>query len=143
MLDGKWTLGRRCFLGLAAMPLVGVLAGCGGTADERERDAAAAVQRFETALNSKDARALCEELAPGTRSELVDAQQRPCVEAITDQDLPPAGETRAIDVYGRQARVVAEGDTLFLSQFGAGWKVVAAGCRPEPGRPYQCAVKGG
>ncbi|MGW7051046.1 hypothetical protein [Streptomyces sp. NPDC054887] len=125
------------------MSLVGALAGCGGSADEREDRAAIAVQRFEDALSSDDARALCAALAPGTRSELEDSQERPCVEVITDQDLPEAGERRSIDVYGRQARVVAEGDTLFLSQFGAGWKVVAAGCRPEAGRPYQCTVKGG
>ncbi len=86
---------------------------------------------------------MCEALAPGTRSELEDSQERPCLEVITDQDLPEAGEPRSIDVYGRQARVVAEGDTLFLSQFGTGWKVVAAGCLPEPGQPYQCTVKGG
>ncbi|MFE5620542.1 hypothetical protein ACFQ8S_00475 [Streptomyces virginiae] len=32
------------------------------------------------------------------------------------------------DVYGRQAMVRLSGDTLFLPQFGKGWKVVAAGC---------------
>ena len=32
---------------------------------------------------------------------------------------------------------------LFLSQFPDGWKVVAAGCIPQPGRPYQCTVEGG
>ncbi|MDK0523889.1 hypothetical protein [Streptomyces sp. ML-6] len=58
--------------------------------------------------------------------------------------MPPAGgPARTVDVYGRQARVVLTSDTLFLSQFADGWKVVAAGCRPLTGRPYQCSVKGG
>jgi hypothetical protein len=48
-----------------------------------------------------------------------------------------------VDVYGRQARAVLASDTLFLSQFSDGWKIVAAGCEPRPGRPYQCSVKGG
>jgi hypothetical protein len=39
--------------------------------------------------------------------------------------------------------VVLERDTVFLSRFPTGWKVTAAGCVPRPGRPYQCAVKGG
>ncbi|GHE27624.1 DUF6766 family protein [Streptomyces hydrogenans] len=30
------------------------------------------------------------------------------------------------------------GDALFLSQFDAGWKVVAAGCTPRPDMPFDC-----
>lgn len=43
MLGVRLPLGRRWPLGLAAMSLVGALAGCGGTADERESDAATVV----------------------------------------------------------------------------------------------------
>ncbi|WP_189111633.1 hypothetical protein [Streptomyces camponoticapitis] len=48
-----------------------------------------------------------------------------------------------MDVFGRQARAVLVSDTLFLSQFPDGWKVVPAGCEPHPGHPYRCSVKGG
>ncbi|MFE5491394.1 hypothetical protein ACFQ7Z_15815 [Streptomyces virginiae] len=47
------------------------------------------------------------------------------------------------DVYGWQAMVRLSGDTLFLSQFGKGRKVVAAGCTPRPDLPFDCQVKGG
>ncbi|QES47254.1 hypothetical protein DEJ50_04825 [Streptomyces venezuelae] len=49
---------------------------------------------------------------------------------------------REAEAYGRQAIVRMAGDTLFLSLFTAGWKVVAAGCTPRPGRPYDCLIKG-
>ncbi|MGW0551933.1 hypothetical protein [Streptomyces altiplanensis] len=48
-----------------------------------------------------------------------------------------------MDVYGHQARVVLDADTLFLPAFRDGWKVVAAGCLARPGFPYPCDLKGG
>ncbi|MEW2587149.1 hypothetical protein [Streptomyces virginiae] len=47
------------------------------------------------------------------------------------------------EVYGRQAMVRLSGHTLFLSQCGKGWKVVAAGCTPRPDRPFDCQVERG
>ncbi|MBT2487995.1 hypothetical protein J7E96_05490 [Streptomyces sp. ISL-96] len=66
-------------------------------------------------------------------------------QALLGLELPSAGELRRVDVYRRQARVVLDSDTLFLSSFPDGWKVVAAGCEPqsEPELPYRCDVKGG
>ncbi|MFE6132254.1 hypothetical protein ACFQ6Q_28960 [Streptomyces sp. NPDC056437] len=128
--------------GVCAVALVGVLAGC-GSVDEREAAIRSAVEQFDAAAAAKDGASLCAALAPGTRSELEDSEQQPCAEAVAGLRLPAAGAVSGVDVYGQEARVVAAGDTLFLSRFAGGWKVVAAGCRPELGRPYQCAVKGG
>ncbi|MEV7142815.1 hypothetical protein [Streptomyces tauricus] len=122
--------------------LVPVLAAC-GTVDGRAADASAAAASFERVLGERDSAALCAALAPGTRGEVEDAEKKPCVEVIGAQDLPAGGTVREVNVYGRQARAVLASDTLFLSQFPDGWKVVAAGCRPRTGQPYQCSVKGG
>lgn len=118
------------------------LAACGGTAERSAKvsDAAAA---FEKALSGGDRAALCAALAPETRGGVEDAEKKACVDAIGAQGLPAGGPIRDVDVWGRQARAILASDTLFLSQFPDGWKIVAAGCRPRPGQPYQCSVKGG
>ncbi|KUF16373.1 hypothetical protein AT728_11135 [Streptomyces silvensis] len=123
-------------------PLVLALTGCGG-AGERGAEASAAAAAFEQVLADRDRTALCAALAPETRGEVENSEKKPCVDAIGAQDIPAGGAVRSVDVYGRQARAVLASDTLFLSQFPDGWKVVAAGCQPRPDRPYQCTVKGG
>ncbi|WP_406004921.1 hypothetical protein OG440_01165 [Streptomyces sp. NBC_00637] len=133
--------GRRITRGLSLCALVLALAACGGTS-EREVAASAAATAFETALSGGDRAALCAALAPGTRSEVEDAAKKPCADTIGAQDLPAGGKVRSVDVHGRQARAVLASDTLFLSQFRDGWKIIAAGCRPRPGLPYKCSVKG-
>ncbi|WKX68931.1 hypothetical protein [Streptomyces sp. XD-27] len=126
---------------LAALVLVGG-AGC-ATLGERRSAARAAALGFERALLAADGAAACAALAPETREEVARSAESRCREAVLAEELPAAGAVREVDVHGRQARVVLASDTLFLSRFRAGWKVVAAGCVPRPGRPYQCTVKGG
>ncbi|MES5818083.1 hypothetical protein [Streptomyces sp. RG80] len=128
---------------LAVLSLCGLgLAGC-DSAGERESAASAAATGFERLLRSDDTAGLCAALAPETRSEVEESEKEACEKAIASQDIPLGGDIRGTDVYGRQARVVLESDTLFLSRFTDGWKVVAAGCVPRPGQPYQCVIKGG
>ncbi|MEV8100298.1 hypothetical protein [Kitasatospora sp. NPDC085879] len=118
-----------------------VLTGCGQVS--RREDAAAAVAAgFEDAAGRSDAAAVCGTLAPGTREELEDQEKADCEQALAQVDLPAGGPVRRVDVFGQQARVVLEGDTLLLSVFPDGWKVTAAGCEPRDQRPYQCEIKG-
>ncbi|MDH6228535.1 hypothetical protein [Streptomyces sp. MJP52] len=142
--------GRRC--GGAAVRAAAVslaLAGLGacGVVEERRNAAGAEAVRFEAARDAGRHALLCAALAPGTRDELEETARSGCPEAIRqaveEDDLPPAGAVRAVDVWGDRARVVLEGDTLFLSRFPGGWKVTAAGCEPRPDQPYRCGVKGG
>lgn len=127
---------------LLTAALLGALTGCGGV-DVREDAASRAATRFEESLRAADAARGCAALAPGTRDELEQNAELPCARALPDAGLPDAGPVRSVDVHGKQARVVAAGDTLFLSSFPRGWKVVAAGCTERPEQPYQCLIKGG
>lgn len=131
---------------VGAVTLTGMLAvfltGCGasGARVDGARDAARA---FEQALASRQYGAACNLLAPETRERLEEDERQACAKAMEGQELPVSGAVNSAEVYGRQALVRADGETLFLSLFTGGWRVVAAGCMPQEDKPYQCVVKGG
>ncbi|MFF1709694.1 hypothetical protein [Streptomyces sp. NPDC058268] len=132
----------RCAL---AVVLLALLGGC-GSVQEREDSASAAVVLFQENLRTPDTERGCAALAPGTREELEQNAELPCARALSDAGLPEADtadEVRVVDVYGRQARVVTDRDTFFLSSFPGGWKITAAGCTERQGLPYRCLIKGG
>jgi hypothetical protein len=133
---------RRRWQVLGTVLVLATACGC-ASLSSREDAAANAALRFESALTGQDGAALCAALAPGTRQELEDSTKSDCAQAVAASDVPPAAGVRRIDVYGRQARVVLDGDTLFLSAFPDGWKVTATGCEPRPRKPYKCEIKGG
>ncbi len=128
--------------GLAAVGLAAVLCGCGAPAARLE-GARQAGRAFEEALADADYPRACALLAPQTRQQLEEEQHKPCGSALRGQELPVAGPVRGTDVYRRQALLRLSDDTLFLSQFNDGWKVVAAGCTPQGEEPYRCSLKGG
>jgi hypothetical protein len=119
-----------------------VLVGCGAV-DSREAAAAGVAQRFRVAMSEDAGSAACDLLAPVTRRELEHASDLPCQRAVMAEGIP-AGRSAALgsDVYGDQARVRFDGDTLFLAQFTGGWLVTAAGCTPRGELPYECTIKG-
>ncbi|KIF01341.1 hypothetical protein PL81_36115 [Streptomyces sp. RSD-27] len=121
---------------------VALAAGCGAPA-VRVDGARAAGEGFERALTAGDDEAACRLLAPATRQQVEQDEGKACTKALGRKELPKAGGVRTTEVYGRQAMLRLDGDTLFLSQFDAGWRVVAAGCSPQGERPYQCVLKGG
>ncbi|MFG2354909.1 hypothetical protein [Streptomyces sp. NPDC048521] len=131
----------RC-TGLLAFACAVCLTGC-GTLGEREAAASRAAVRFEEDVRRADGARACAALAPETRQELTESAEPPCAEAFLDEHLSYGGTVRRVQVYGRQAQVVLDTDTLFLSVFPGGWKITAAGCVPRPRQPYQCKVKGG
>ncbi|MEU7696711.1 hypothetical protein [Streptomyces sp. NPDC039028] len=116
-------------------------AACGAPA-ARQDGAAAAGTAFEAAVAAGDHVRACTLLAPQTRFQLEQDEQRPCPAALASQQLPKAAGVDGVEAYGRQAMVRLAGDTLFMSQFSGGWKVVAAGCTPRPDQPYHCLIKG-
>ncbi|MFD5796090.1 hypothetical protein ACFWIO_21640 [Streptomyces diastatochromogenes] len=118
------------------------LTGC-STLDEREVAASRAALRFEERVRQQDGARACAALAPETRQELEQSAKTTCARALFEEQLTQAGSVREVQVYGQQAWVVLNADTLFLSAFPTGWKITAAGCVPRPHQPYQCQIKGG
>jgi hypothetical protein len=83
----------------------------------------------------------CDLLAPASRSALEEQASQSCSQAV--QDLPLAGgDVRSVAVWGGAAQVRLTGDTLFLTQTNAGWRVAAAACRSRGEAPYDCQVEG-
>lgn len=89
-----------------------------------------------------DGSVACELLAPQTRLELEQTEGKPCPAAVLGVAVPSAGRAEASHVFGTQAQVRFERDTVFLARFPRGWKVVAAVCTPRPPLPYDCQIKG-
>ncbi len=54
----------------------------------------------------------------------------------------PGGAVEAVEVWGSDAQVRLSGDTVFLTDTPAGWRVTAAACEPRGELPYDCAVEG-
>ena len=123
-----------------AIMVAGPLTGCGAGSPAGPRDAALA---FRVAWQQGDGLAACRLLAPDTAAEVVSSSGRPCPQGILDQDAPAAGAVQATHVWGGSAQVRLRGDTVFLSRFDDGWRVLAAGCVPRAGKPYDCELAGG
>jgi hypothetical protein len=127
--------GRRCSAALAGAAIL-LVSGCGSLgADEVEKVAVA----FDDPAG--DAGSRCDLLAPGTLAALEKDQSASCTDAI--QELPlKGGQVTAVQVWGGEAQVRLSGDTLFLTETPAGWRVVAAGCTANGDAPYDCQVEG-
>lgn len=123
---------------LAVAVLMTTAAGCGSVAGERNA-AASAARSFYAELARGDGARACSDLVPETRHKLEESEGKPCPEAVTSLQL--SGQTvRLVDVYGRQGRVVLEGDTAFLAKFGSRWRIAAAGCKKREKLPYDCEL---
>ena len=130
----------RYAVGLAACAIL-ALAGCAGQGSVENAAAADAAERFAQDVTA-DTQAACGLLAPQTRVELEGSSEASCAEALPEQDIPEAGRVRRVEVFGKDAVVHLEKDTVFLARFDDGWRVTAAGCTPNGDHPYDCDVKG-
>ena len=124
-----------CLAVLAAF----ALAGC-GTSDDQEQ-ARNAAERFYTAVGGHDAARACAQLSQDTLKAI-----NPCSRTVTDTQLH-GSRVVSTRVYVTNAIVqFAEGDYVFLGRTPQGWKVDAAGCRFDEGkpqsRPADCEIQG-
>jgi hypothetical protein len=116
------------------------LAGCAG-ADARGPDEAATA--FAQAILVSNGDQACALLSPEVSKAVADAEKVPCARAILQEHLPGPSPVRSTQVHGRSAFIVTGTDTLFLSEFKDGWKIIGAGCHDQGARPYDCVVSGG
>ena len=129
-------LPRRFGMVLAVVTAVTSSAGCARAERPAVEQAATA---FEDPANEPEDR--CDLLAPAVRAAFESEESAPCSEAVQDLPTQP-GRIESVAVWGGEAQVRMEGDTVFLSRIGADWRVTAAVCTPQPEAPYDCQVEG-
>lgn len=120
-------------VGVAAMALTGCAAGGG------EQDAPEVVQRFFAAVQHGDAATACGLLTSRTRQDLITSEAKGCPDALPADRLR-AGTIGEVDVWSGWARVNTDAGSVYLTEFDAGWRIAAAGCRSTGPGPDNCVV---
>ena len=136
---GPMPIASRSVLAGGAVAMLVLTAGCGS----QQPTATLVATKFVGALGHSDPSVACGYLAPQTKSDLESSAGKSCPTALTEEDLPSAGPVKDSETFGTMAQVRFSADTLFLARFKSGWKVMAAGCSPKPGQPYDCRLQGG
>ena len=117
-------------------------AGC-GQSDDRAT-VRATTERFFTAYDADDGETACAALSEDTRKELESQESRPCPDAVGEVELE-GGAVEHVHVTITNAKVdIAGGESVFLSEEAAGWRISAVGCRPqgEPtADPFDCELQ--
>ncbi|MEW2353841.1 hypothetical protein [Spirillospora sp. NPDC029432] len=117
-----------------------VLAGaaCNGCAAAEDGGVRSAVASLYGAVRDGDGRAACERLVPRAARSL-ESGGSDCAQEILGLGLR-GGPVHDVEVWSDRARAGAGSDTVFLTRWGDGWRVSAAGCRAQGDRPYDCEV---
>jgi hypothetical protein len=116
-----------------------LLTGCGRSAD---RAAARNVaEGFYAAVAHHDGTSACARLSADAREALEQQDSAPCARAVLHLDLS-GRRAHIVRVYTTNAAVeLLRGDTVFLQSTPEGWRIAAAGCRPQRhGEPAECEV---
>jgi len=131
---------RRILVSLAVPIGVLALAGCSSLSPDGAAAGDVALA-FSAALRDAEAGQACELLAESTRTGLESRAETPCDSAILEEDLPLADAVVEVAAFGRNARVILDGDVVFLMVEAGDWKVLAAGCEFRSTQPYDCSLE--
>jgi ketosteroid isomerase-like protein len=126
-------------MALATIAAAGALSACGGEPSGPTRVA----ERFYAAVERGDGERACAQLSDDAVSELESQEGAACPRAVVKLELSGTRAEHA-EAYVTTAKVEMDGgDRVFLDETAAGWRVAAAGCRPEPGEeaPADCEVE--
>lgn len=130
-----------------AVPVVGLLLfvpACSGNGSGPP-GADKAAESFYTAVQAGEYTHACSMLAQATLEVARHSENggdQPCAEKLSGISLEAPGESLSAQAYGRNAQVLFESDTVFLTLSEGTWKVMAAGCTARGERPYSCLVEG-
>jgi hypothetical protein len=97
---------------------------------------------FESAVQQQDADTVCGLLTEQAAHELANTSAS-CSEGVADLDLPESGPWVRTELFGREARVEFEDDSVFVTNTAQGWRVAAAGCQEQQDDTFDCLVQGG
>ena len=125
--------------GLLCVAALGVV-GCGRGDDQRA--VSDVTQAFLRAVAAGDGARACAQLADGARQALEHDEDERCAKATGKLEaIAPSRVVRA-QVFATSAKVdLADGHSAFLELTPKGWRLAAAGCRPESGdAPYTCEL---
>jgi hypothetical protein len=124
---------------LAVLVAAVALAGCDRGSDR------ATVRRvaegFYAAVADHDGVRACALKSSDTRKALEQQESAPCERAV--EHLQLSGRRAAnVRVHSTEAGVdLRDGDTVFLQHDRVGWRIAAAGCRPQAhGEPADCEL---
>ncbi|TFV78414.1 hypothetical protein E4P39_04205 [Blastococcus sp. CT_GayMR19] len=132
--SGAWSRARALPVALATAGML--LTGCSSMQQPEVQGVAVT---FEDP--GADPGARCDLLAPATLAEFEKSESAACTEAIEQVPLE-GGEVESVEIWGGNAQVRLAGDTLFLTETRAGWRVSAAACESRGEAPYDCEVDG-
>ncbi len=119
--------GHRCWVASTLALATALLSACGSIGSQ-ESAADDAARTFYAAVTASQWDSACALLMPSTLDELELDADASCADALSKEDLPPAGDVRRAQVWGTMAQVELENDVVFLANAGAGWRITAAGC---------------
>jgi hypothetical protein len=128
-------------LAVVAVAALG-LAGC-GRGDDRQA-VGVVTERFVRAVAGGEGERACAQLSDGARAALERDESKPCAEAVGElEEKVGTSEVTRAEVFATTAKVdLADGQSAFLELTPRGWRLAAAGCRPEGAEePYQCEVE--
>jgi hypothetical protein len=126
---------QACLLAITAL----LMTGCGRDADRATVRSTA--ESFYAAVAGHDGVAACARLSADARQAIEQQASSPCPRAVLHLDLS-GRRAHIVRVYSTDAAVeLLHGDTVFLQDTPQGWRISAAGCRPQDkGEPADCEV---
>ena len=128
----------------AALLAVVSVTGCAGRGSAETGAVSAASELFISVASTQPGKA-CDLLAPATL-ESIASDDEECATALGDLEVRTKqanGPGLRAQVYGRDAIVQWDDQTMFLARFDNGWLVTAAGCTPRgKDLPYDCSIEG-